>query len=1432
MILLGVVSQTTVWSAEGRDRDGGGRDDERSRSEQHSDHGRNDRDRDDRDRDEERRGGDDGCGTGTATPRITWTRPATIVYGTPLSARQLNASADIPGNFVYNPVAGKVLAAGTHSLRVTFTPSDLRRYRVAQASVNLTVCKATPVLTWPSPVAITVGTALTGLQLNATANVPGTFCYQPGMGTVLSVGTHVLRVSFSPRDAGNYTTACASVCLTVSTVRKTTPLLAWTTPAPITFGTALSTTHLNATANVPGTFAYQPAAGTVLDAGTQTLSAVFTPTDGTRYNTASISVRLTVNPIAPVITWAVPAPITYGTALGVRELNARSVVAGSFAYVPAAGTVLSAGSQTLRTTFTPDNLRNYTTVTAQVVIQVRKAVPELTWAVPAPISYGTPLTALQLSARAAIPGIFIYDPPAGTILTAGTRTLRLAFTPDDQANWTGASATATLVVEQASPRLTWPQPEAILAGTPLSSAQLRATADVPGVFAYDPPVGAQLPVGMHPLQARFTPQDTLNFRVASITTTIQVVPNAVQTPVITWATPSPIVYGTPLSSQQLNATANVAGTFAYTPGTGTVLEVGDQILQVSFTPVDSTRYATASATVVLRVTKVVPVLAWPTSSPIIYDTALDGVQLAATSSMSGTFTYDPPAGTVLQAGRFNLSAVFTPADPVHVAGGVVTTELVVGPAVPLITWLAPAAITYGARLDNSQLTAASAVAGTFSYDPPAGTLLHAGTHVLRVTLSPTDTRNFTTATATVELVVDRAVPALEWPTPTPITYGEGVPAVAHAATASVPGTFTYVPTVGTQLTAGLQTLTAHFAPADSVNYEPASITASLTVLKATPQLVWAAPVDISYGTPLSATQLAATSIVPGRLTYSPSAGTVLPAGMRPLTVTLTPDDSANYTSASAHVTLHVRQALPVVTWTDPAAIVYGTPLSAVQLAATTTIPGVFTYSPTVETILPAGAQTLAVAFAPEDGANYEAASAQVRLLITQATPVLSWPVPAPIRYGTALTTSQLRATGSVPGSITYNPVIGTVLPAGMQRLQATLQPDDAANYVATTAAVDLRVDQAQPKITWEQPAPITYGTALGATQLTATADVPGVLTFDPPAGAMLSAGDHILRATFTPTDVRNYLTTTASVTLTVVKATPVLTWSVPLPIIYGTALGPQQLAATASVPGSFAYVPAAGQRLTAGDHVLSVTFTPEDVLNYTTASITVGQSVLQIQPTITWNAPVGVVYGTPLGDLQLNATADQPGALTYVPAIGTVLPVGTQELQVVFSPADQVNVAASTRTVSIQIARATPTIIWAQPAPIVFGTTLGGTQLNAVGSVPGTVSYSFPEGTVLNAGEHTLTATFTPADAANYTQATASVIQTVTRAPSTITWSDPAPIVYGTSIGETQLNAVGSVPGQMAYQPTAGPSLKSEPMTCLFFLRRRIQTTSCRPGRW
>src|SRR5262249_52770663 len=45
--------------------------------------------------------------------------------------------------------------------------------------VAVNVTKATPVITWAAPADITFGTSLSGAQLNATANVPGTFVYTP-----------------------------------------------------------------------------------------------------------------------------------------------------------------------------------------------------------------------------------------------------------------------------------------------------------------------------------------------------------------------------------------------------------------------------------------------------------------------------------------------------------------------------------------------------------------------------------------------------------------------------------------------------------------------------------------------------------------------------------------------------------------------------------------------------------------------------------------------------------------------------------------------------------------------------------------------------------------------------------------------------------------------------------------------------------------------------------------------------------------------------------------------------------------------------------------------------------------------------------------------------------------------------------------------------
>lgn len=111
------------------------------------------------------------------------------------------------------------------------------------------------------------------------------------------------------------------------TITRVDPTITWATPSAITYGTLLAAGKLNASANVPGTFVYQPAAGTKLAAGTQTLTVTFTPTDGVGYATVSKSVSLTVNKASLSVT-ANDASRVYGAANPAFTGTVTGVVAG------------------------------------------------------------------------------------------------------------------------------------------------------------------------------------------------------------------------------------------------------------------------------------------------------------------------------------------------------------------------------------------------------------------------------------------------------------------------------------------------------------------------------------------------------------------------------------------------------------------------------------------------------------------------------------------------------------------------------------------------------------------------------------------------------------------------------------------------------------------------------------------------------------------------------------------------------------------------------------------------------------------------------------------------------------------------------------------------------------------------------------------------
>ncbi len=736
-----------------------------------------------------------------------------------------------------------------------------------------------------------------------------------------------------------------------------------------------------------------------------------------------------------------------------------------------------------------------------------------------------------------------------------------------------------------------------------------------------------------------------------------------------------------------------------------------------------TNFAGSSGNLSLTVPQTTPTITWATPAAIGYGTALSTTQLDATASVPGTFAYSPAAGTVLGFGPQTLHVTFTPTDSTDYTTATQTVTLVVNQGTPVITWATPSAITYGTALSATQLNATANVAGTFSYSPAAGSVLTVGTQTLTAIFTPTDTTDYTNATDHVSLVVNQATPIVTWATPAPAIYGSALNSTVLNAAANTAGTFVYTPTSGTVLTVGSHILTVNFIPSDTVDYTNGSAQVTYVISKANPGFGWSPPAPITYGTALSAAQLDARANTPGTFSYSPDAGTVLAAGTYTLTVTFTPTDTADYLVRTEHVSLIVNKAPSVITWPTPASISYGTPLSGAQLDATANTPGTITYSPALGQVLPAGNDALTLTFTPTDTADFLTATASVPLVVTKQTPTVTWPTPAAINYGTALNGTQLDATANTGGSFTYSPVAGTVLTAGTHTLSATFTPTDPADYGTQTATVPLLVNPSPATLTWMTPASIAYGTPLSSTQLNATANVAGSFSYAPAAGTVLTAGSHLITATFTPTDTTDYSVTMATVTLVVTQTNPVLTWATPAAISYGTALNSTQLDASANVAGSFAYSPASGTVLAVGSHTLTATFTPTDTTDYAVTTATVTLVVNPVAPTITWPTPAAITYGTALSGTQLDATASIPGTFSYSPALGTVLGAGVHTLTVTFTPTDTVDNPTATATVQLTVTKALLTVT-AASFTIGLAQTIPSLTASITGFVNGDVSFS------------------------------------------------------------------------------------------------------------
>lgn len=1266
------------------------------------------------------------------------------------------------------------------------------------------------------------------------------------------------------------------------------------TPNSIVYGTELSEGIVTATVSegIQGEWEFSIAMGTKPHAGPHTLTATFIPT-GEYANTheiQTVSADFTVTKKEPTIEWS-PENITYGA--GDSDSRIKTAVAkdgdvklsGIFTYnIPP----LTPGEKTVTVTFSNADYE-ITTISAekntQKTITVNAATPSLTWSNPSPIEYGTPLSALQLGAVSGVEGHFEYfyktkdgsdsyqSIEVGDELEIGTYTLKAVFAPTSPNYESGTFKTVTLEVTKATPTITWSNPNGIVYGTELSGTQLNANvtgingATITGTTVYEPTAGTKLDASSQPqtLRCTFTPtgDDAQLYKVISKEVEILV---GQATPEIEWNNPTGITYGTPLSGTQLNANvAGVDGNYTYTPAFGHKLNAGNsQILRVDFTPngSDANNYKTASKEVRIDVGKADVTINWDNPANITYGTLLSNDQLNAEAigvngKVTGEYSYNYNVGYKLNAGKDQeLTVNFTPTGDDAQNYNVPSTKIVkinVDQATPEITWNITDFI-FGAQFSELP-TATANVGGSFEYKEGNNTLaddiiLTVGNHTLTAAFTPTDEVNYKSTSKSVTITVSKNNPTLTWSNPSSIIYGTPLSSTQLCAITNSDGEIVYkengvVVTEGTILEVGFHTITATLSASN--NYNGASVEATIEVTKATPTITWNQPAPITYGTPLNAEDhLSASSVAPGTITYKEgdknvNVGDILPAGSHTITATLPKSD--NYFEATAEVTIFVNTANPNLSWTPAVTeITYGDALSANILNATTTTDGTIIYKEdnnvvTLETKLKAGSHTISAILPASD--NYDEATVKAVILVKKATPSITWE-PDGITFGASVaeienaikTATAEFNNATLAGQFDYN--IPSVTRAGSLSVGLTFTPNDDENFNTVEKTTSIVVAKATPVVEWagDEEITITYGTALSKEILNATptGTIVGKIKYQlenqiDAMGFTPDAGNHVVTAILE--ESANYLGWSATKTILVNQAEPVITWE-PEEVAWGASEEEIENNVKNAVAkdakgnvleGKFTYV--IPELNAVGEVEVSVTFENK---NYKTAAATTKKlNVTKAYPVITWT-PQSVTYGASVAEMLSldNAEASYNGEEvkgSFAFDNLSTLHAGTQNINVTFTPENTELFNPVVGTAELTVLKATPAIEWNPKEEIAFGTALNDDVLNAKANVDGTFKYEPTADSVLKVGSLKITATFTPTDAENYENATASVEINVVKANPVITWNTPEDITVGTALTDAQLNATANVKGDFAYTPAKDAVLEvgeHQKLTVLF----------------
>jgi hypothetical protein len=468
-------------------------------------------------------------GTGTVAWKITRSTPQNVkwptlasqlVYGQKLSSSILSGGST-EGTFSFFSPNTKP-GAGTAQYVMKYVPSDTSYLTIAEADphmISITSIKDVSYnIIWATAPQITYGPLLGNYTLNGGSatnqydltDISGKFTWgQPTFRPDATITDVSYSIIFTPDISNNYSAVQTDIYIKVN---KGVGIVNLFDLSQVYTGNVLYATASTVPSGLIIDISYNGVHRTV---GSYSVTGRI---NDTNYQGSSIG-TLIINKATPTIKVSPSVTnITYGQSLISSNLTGGTAdVSGTFTFTTPS-TIPNAGAANQTVIFTPTDIANYNTATANILVTVDKVTPTITTPPSASsIAYNTIIASSDLSGgKASVNGLFAFITPSTIPTNIGTYTYNVIFTPTDTTNYNTVSTTVSVTVHRATPSIiTPPSASSIKYGQALASSDLSGgIVSIDGSFAF---VDSTIvpPKGTNNQTAIFTPTDSLHYTTST-----------------------------------------------------------------------------------------------------------------------------------------------------------------------------------------------------------------------------------------------------------------------------------------------------------------------------------------------------------------------------------------------------------------------------------------------------------------------------------------------------------------------------------------------------------------------------------------------------------------------------------------------------------------------------------------------------------------------------------------------------------------------------------------------------------------------------------------------------------------------------------------------------------------------------------------------------